>query len=80
MPNRSLSPLRGSTAAKPKYYSSEEVNKIVRSSFEPKLQFLMGELEDRQQTIARLNNKLNENDKKLLEQSTIIDNYLKRQK
>lgn len=40
----------------------------------------MGELEERQQIIARLNNKLNENDKKLLEQSSIIDNYIKRQK
>lgn len=42
--NRSVSPLRGSTSTKPKYYSSEDVNKIVRNAFEPKIQFLMREL------------------------------------
>jgi hypothetical protein len=80
--NRSVSPLRGTstTASKPKYYSSEEVNKIVRNAFEPKLQFLMQELEERQQTIAKLNNKLNANDERLLQQSSLLEACLKRQK
>jgi hypothetical protein len=83
MGNRSVSPLRGtvpSSSAKPKYYSAEEVNKIVRNAFEPKLQFLMRELEDRQQTIAKLNNKLNANDERLLEQSALLEGLLRRQK
>jgi hypothetical protein len=39
MGNRSVSPLRGtagnttSSSGKPKYYSADEVNKIVRSAF-----------------------------------------------
>ncbi len=73
--NRSVSPLRGnatSSSNKPKYYSADEVNKIVRSAFEPKLQFLMRELEERQQTIAKLNNKLNANDERLLEQGALL--------
>lgn len=80
--NRSVSPLRGSTstASKQKYYSAEEVNKIVRSAFEPKIHFLMKELEERQQTIARLNNKLNANDERLLEQSALLEGFMKRQK
>lgn len=51
MGNRSVSPLRGtganttSSSGKPKYYSADEVNKIVRSAFDPKIQFLMRELE-----------------------------------
>lgn len=56
------------------------MNKIVRGAFEPKLQFLMRELEERQQTIARLNNKLNANDERLLEQGALLEGFLKRQK
>ena len=78
--NRSMSPLRGSSSVKPKYYSAEDVNKIVRNAFEPKIQFLMQEIEERQQVIAKLNNKLNENDEKLLHQSTLIEGYLRKQK
>lgn len=40
---RSISPLSNS-ASRPKYYSAEEVNKIVRNSFEPKIQYFMQEL------------------------------------
>jgi hypothetical protein len=55
--NRNVSPLR--STSKGKYYSAEEVNKIVRSAFEPKIQYLMEELEEKQKVIGKLNNKLN---------------------
>ena len=53
---------------------------MLKGNFEPKLHFLMQELEDRQQIIAKLNNKLNENDEKLLQQSGIIESFARKQK
>lgn len=53
----STSPLR--TTPKGKYYSADEVYKMMKTNFEPKIQYLIQELEDRQQIIARLNNQLN---------------------
>jgi predicted phage tail protein len=75
----SPSPLR--SAPKPsRYFSNEEVHKLIKANFEPKIQYLMQELEDRQQIIAKLNNKLNENDEKLMQQSSLIDNLLRKNK
>lgn len=76
----SVSPLRSNTPKTGKYFSAEEVNKMLKGNFEPKLHFLMQELEDRQQIIAKLNNKLNENDEKLLQQSGIIESFARKQK
>lgn len=76
--NRNVSPLR--STSKGKYYSAEEVNKIVRSAFEPKIQFLMEELEEKQKVIGKLNNKLNENDEKLIQQRNMIEALLRKGK
>ena len=74
----SVSPLRSSN--KQRYYSAEEVNRIVRASFQPKIKYLIDELEARQQAIGRLNNQLNANDQKLIQQTQIIDSYSHQQK
>ena len=60
---RSISPLRNS--GKIKMYTHEEVQKIIKQGVEPRLQHLQHELENRQQKITYLNEKLNQNDELL---------------
>ncbi len=57
-----LSPSPHRTTPKGRYFSAEEVNRLIKVNFQPKIQFLTQQLQERQKVIAHLNDKLNEND------------------
>lgn len=66
MRNRSPSPLQSyPQQQQKKYYSREEVSQILRAMVESKLSGIYQEVEEKQQMIRTLNDKLNRNDTQL---------------
>ena len=54
--------------AKIRYYSQEEVVKIIKNYLDPKLQVLKREIDEKQKYIKHLNDKLNDNDLRIRQQ------------